>query len=75
MEVVAGRAAATDFAADVHPLLSEATSAAERDLVRHTAVVVSLTHRLSRRQRSAVQRCVRIMAVGVAEFAVESARV
>ena len=74
VDVVAGRAAATGFAKEVHPRLSDATSPAERELVRHTETVVSLTHRLSLGQRRALQRCVRIMAAGTAEFSVLSAR-
>ena len=73
VEVVAGRASATAFAAELHPLLSDATSAAERDLVRQTATVVSLTRHLRRRQRNAIQRCIRIMAAGTADFSVMSA--
>ena len=74
VDVVAGRASATDFAAELHPLLSDATSAAERDLVKHTASVVLLTRGLRRRQRNAIQRCIRIMAAGTADFSAASAR-
>ena len=74
VEVVAGRASATDFAAELHPLLSEATSAAERDLVTQTATVVALTRTLRRRQRNAIQRCIRIMAAGTADFSAMSTR-
>ena len=73
VDVVAGRASATDFAAELHPLLSDATSAAERDLVKHTASVVLLTRGLRRRQRKAIQRCIRIMAAGTADFSAASA--
>ena len=74
VEVVAGRASATDFAAELHPLLSDAASEAERDLVRQTDTVISITQRLSRRQRDAIQRCIRIMTAGTADFSAMSAR-
>lgn len=74
VEVVAGRASATGFAAELHPLLSDATSTAERDLVRHTPAVVSLTRGLRCRQRRAIQRCIRIMAAGTVDFGDTSAR-
>lgn len=74
VDVVAGRTSATDFAAELHPLLSDATSAAERDLVRKTSSVVSLTRSLRHRQQNAIQRCIRIMAAGTADFSNGSAR-
>ncbi len=74
VDVVAGRTAAGDFATELHPLLSDATSEAERDLVAHTETVVTLTQGLRRRQRGALLRCVRIMATGMAEFSTLSAR-
>ena len=67
-DVVAGGASAQAFANDLHPLLSEATIAAERDLVAHTATVVGATHAFRRVQREALERCVTIMSTGMAEF-------
>lgn len=56
------------FVQTLHPLLSRHTTEEERDLIRNTARVVRITHSFSPRQREALQRCVRIMSKGMAEF-------
>jgi farnesyl-diphosphate farnesyltransferase len=50
------------------PLLSDSTLAAEKDLIANTSRVIRLTHSFTPPQRTALHRCVRIMAVGMAEF-------
>lgn len=66
---VLGRALkAEKFAAALHPLLTGSTLAPERDLVLNTARVVRITHSFSGRQRAALERCVRIMSRGMAQF-------
>ena len=68
VEVVAGRDTAEPFARELHPLLSPAMLDSERDLIANTARVVRITHGLHPPQREALERCVRIMSRGMAEF-------
>lgn len=66
--VVAGRVAAEEFTAALHPLLSSTTIVAERDLIEHTAAVIRVTHSLAVPERAALERCVAIMGEGMAWF-------
>jgi len=66
--VVAAREPAAAFAAELAPLLSESASAAEKDLVGNTAAVIRITHGFNARQRAALERCIRIMADGMARY-------
>lgn len=66
--VVGARRDATAFAAALHPRLSTSTTAAEQDLVRNTPAVIRITHGFTVRERAALERCVRIMADGMARF-------
>jgi len=59
---------AEDFAVALHPLLSERTLDAERDLIENTPRVIRVTRTFSPVQRKALARCVRIMSRGMAEF-------
>ena len=68
IEVVGARLDAADFAAGLHPSLSAGATAAERELIAHTPAVIRITHGFSLRQRAALERCVRIMADGMARF-------
>ena len=68
VEVVAGREAAEPFARELHPLLSSAMLESERDLVVNTARIVRITHGFRAVQRNALERCVKIMSRGMAEF-------
>jgi len=68
VDVVAGEQPAADFAAELEPLLSGSMLPAERDLVRNTARVVSVTRSFNETQAGALHRCVRIMSRGMAEF-------
>jgi farnesyl-diphosphate farnesyltransferase len=66
--VVAGTSPPGPFAAKLLPLLSHVTLPAEHELVRHAPDVIGITRACTRRQRNALERCVRIMATGMAEF-------
>jgi 4,4'-diapophytoene synthase len=66
--VVRGEQSAEQFAADLSPLLSTRSLAAERDLVRNTPAVVRVTHSRSSNERAALTRCVAIMCRGMPEF-------
>jgi farnesyl-diphosphate farnesyltransferase len=68
IEVVAGGAMARAFSSRLLSLLSARASADERDLVAHTPSVVRITHSFNRRQRAALERCIRIMAHGMYRF-------
>ena len=66
--VVEGTEPPEPFAAELLPLLSEATLPEERELVRGTARVVGVMHAFSPEERAALTRCVRIMCSGMPEF-------
>jgi farnesyl-diphosphate farnesyltransferase len=66
--VVAGASPPGPFAVKLLPLLSHVTLPAEHVLVKHTPDVIGITHACTRRQRDALERCVCIMATGMAEF-------
>lgn len=66
--VVAAEAPASQFAAELYFELSENTLPAERNLVYNTARVIRITHGFNDMQRAALERCVRIMSAGMAEF-------
>ena len=66
--VVANQASSESFADQLHPLLSDRTLEAERELVKRTPQIVRITQALNLRQRTALQRCVRIMCDGMPRF-------
>ena len=68
VEVVAGGEGAEPFAAELGALLSSSTTESEHDLVANTARVIRLTRGFRPAQRAALERCVRIMSRGMAEF-------
>lgn len=68
VDVVGGSASARDFGRELHPMLSDATIEAERDLVAHVDEVIGITHGFHPPQRAAIERCIGIMAPGMAEF-------
>ncbi|SFE55541.1 phytoene/squalene synthase family protein [Nitrosomonas sp. Nm166] len=67
-EVVCGNAAAEEFAQKLYPLLSNHTIPAEHDLIKNTPAVIRITHSFNPRQRNALERCVRIMGQGMADY-------
>lgn len=68
VRVVSGREDSQKFSSDLLPLLSGATAAAERHLIRHAARVIRVTLTFNARQRAALERCIRVMARGMSEF-------
>lgn len=68
INVVAGNASANDFAQELKPLLSEKALDAERDLVKNTTRVIRITHSFNTNQHRALERCIRIMAEGMARY-------
>lgn len=68
IDVVAGAVPAAEFARELAPQLSAHTPAAERDLVVNIPAVIRVTHSFNSRQRAALERCVRIMAEGMAHY-------
>jgi len=68
VRVVEGEASAERFAAELAPRLTGHTLEAERDLVRNTPCVLRITHSCNPTQLAALQRCVRIMSQGMAQF-------
>lgn len=68
ISVVKGDASMTDFARELRPKLSPTASADERDLILNTPAVIRITHSFNPRQRSALERCIRIMAEGMTRY-------
>lgn len=68
IRVVAGSESAADFAAALSPQLSPSATGDERDLIAHTGAVIRITHSFNPRQRAALERCIRIMADGMARY-------
>ena len=67
-QVVAGKIPAKEFSDALYPLLSEQTIEEEHDLIKNTESVIRITHSFNDNQRSALERCVRIMAKGMADY-------
>lgn len=67
-EIVAGRQEPDSFARDLGRLLSSSTTESEHDLIANTARVIRITKGFSDTQREALERCVKIMSRGMAEF-------
>ncbi|RKZ40683.1 MAG: phytoene synthase [Gammaproteobacteria bacterium] len=68
IQVVAGESCPKALAKTLFPLLSDSTSAAEKDLIMNMPCVIRLTHSFTVTQRAALYRCIRIMAKGMADF-------
>ncbi len=66
--VVSGDEPADSFSHNLYPLLSASASADEKDLIMHTPAVIRITHGFNERQRAALERCIRIMADGMAGY-------
>lgn len=67
-DVVCGHASAEEFAQTLYPLLSDHTIPAEHDLIKNTPAIIRITHSFNSTQRSALERCVRIMARGMSDY-------
>ena len=68
IKVVAESSSAEEFAKALHPQLSPTSSADERDLIDNSAAVLRITHSFNPRQRQALERCIRLMAEGMARY-------
>lgn len=68
VQLVVGTGDPAAFGSELGALLSSATTESERDLVANTARVLRVTAQLNPAQRSAIERCVRIMTRGMVEF-------
>ena len=68
IEVVKGINDAEAFAEDLFPLLSPTATEAEHNLIANTAPVIRITHSFNERQRTALERCVSIMAQGMVRY-------
>lgn len=66
--VVGGSIPAETFSEKLYPLLSAHTIEAEHDLIKNTPSVIRITHSFNKNQRKALERCVRIMAKGMADY-------
>ncbi len=68
VEIVAGRQDPESFARGLGALLSASTTESEHDLIANTARVIRITRGFRPAQQGALERCVRIMSRGMAEF-------
>ena len=68
IEVVAGRGDVAPFSRELGASLSTSSTAPEQDLVANTARVIRITRGFRPAQQDAIERCVRIMSRGMAEF-------
>ncbi len=68
VQVITGELSPERFAAELHPLLGASILDAEKDLIENTPRVIRITHGFRDRQRAALERCVRIMSRGMADF-------
>jgi len=66
--VVASEHPAATFAQSLATELSSRTLVAERDLIANIPRVIRLTHAMSPATRRALQRCIKIMATGMAHY-------
>ena len=68
IEVVGGNIPAETFSEKLYPLLSDHTIEAEHDLIKNVPSVIRITHSFNANQRKALERCIRIMAKGMADY-------
>ena len=68
VEVLAGRQDAAAFARDLAAALSPATPEPERELAGGAGRILRVTAHLRAPERAAIERCIRLMSGGMAEF-------
>ncbi len=68
VQVVSGYVPAKELSDVLYPLLSERTSKEEHDLIKNMESVIRITHSFNGNQRNALERCVRIMSDGMADY-------
>lgn len=68
VEVLAGRRDAAAFARDLAAALSPATPEPERELAANASRILRVTAHLRAPERAAIERCIRLMSGGMAEF-------
>lgn len=67
-DVVSAKEKPELLAEQLHPLLTDWTLKAERDLVQNTPIVIEITHDCTPNQREIMERCISTMSSGMAEF-------
>jgi farnesyl-diphosphate farnesyltransferase len=68
IDVVVGKENPQKFALDLTPLLSDQTLDGEKELIALTDRVINITHQFDEQQQQAMERCIRIMADGMAYY-------
>lgn len=68
IEVVSGSVDEEEFAQELYPELSSSVTSDEKELIRNTPAVIRITRSFNQRQRSALERCIRIMAEGMTRY-------
>jgi len=70
---LSGAKTAQQFTRQLHPLLSNRSSPAERELIEHAERVVRITHQFSATEQEALIECVAVMGAGMVKFQEEPA--
>ncbi len=68
IKVVSGEEKSDEFARELIAKLSTSTTADERELIQNVEQVIRITHACNEVQRREIERCIRIMSRGMAEF-------
>lgn len=68
VDAVAGDFPAERFAQGLLPELAGQATPDEIGVIEHTPAILAITHGLNPRQRAAMERCIRIMSRGMADF-------
>lgn len=68
IKVVNGTENAESFSIELFPKLSPEATEAEHNLIANTKPVIRITHSFNTRQRAALERCISIMADGMARY-------
>ena len=68
VRVIAGNGGADEFSRSLFNILSDGTTAEEKDLIKNVPSVIRTTRSFSKSQQAALLRCVQIMAEGMADF-------
>ena len=68
IKVVNGSEHARHFSESLFPRLASTATAAEHDLIANIEPVIRITHSFNQRQRNALERCVSVMAEGMARY-------
>lgn len=73
-ELLRGEGSASAFSTDLVPLLSASTLPAERELIAHADLILSVTHRLGEDEQYALRDCIVVMSGGMHRYQCQAGR-